>query len=98
MRFLESNGYNQVNGHKRKFAIEVNGYDEKELMFHELLSKSRIKNTELFAIDETLVVRLMASMKGKVIYPKDYTQEEIFEEASEEANKSLISDGIYTVN
>ena len=30
MRFLESNGYANITGLKREFAIEVDGYDDKE--------------------------------------------------------------------
>ena len=31
---LESNGYRNVSSLKRAFAIEVEGYDEKELLLH----------------------------------------------------------------
>ena len=32
MRYLERNGYNNVTGLKRHFAIKVEEYDEKEIM------------------------------------------------------------------
>lgn len=39
MRFLESNGYANITGLKREFAIEVDGYDEKEKLFMTSLAK-----------------------------------------------------------
>ena len=46
---LERNGYSNVVGLKRCFAIEVDDYDEKERLIDEIFSKSRLENTELFA-------------------------------------------------
>ncbi len=36
MRFLENNGYANITGLKREFAIEVDGYDEKEKLIHDI--------------------------------------------------------------
>ena len=41
---LESNGYKNVTGLKRKFAIEVEDYDEKENLLHNLFDRSRVPN------------------------------------------------------
>ena len=55
---LESNGYRNVSSLKRAFAIEVEGYDEKELLLHTIFEKSRVADTELFAIDVNVVIQL----------------------------------------
>ena len=62
---LEHNGYVQVVGLKRKFAIEVDDYDEKEALLHDIFSKSNVGDTELFAIDVDLVVQLLSSLDGR---------------------------------
>lgn len=49
--FLESNGYANIKGLQRELVIEVDGYDEKEKLIHDIFSKSRIAGTELFALD-----------------------------------------------
>ena len=102
---LERNGYVNVVGLKRRFAIEVEDYDEKEILIHEIFSKSNLSNTELFAIDIDLVVQLLSSFEGKQIYPKDISKEETFDMATEEAivnidklNKNKIPDGVYYCN
>lgn len=81
---LERNGYSNVVGMKRKFAIEVEDYDEKEILSSEIFSKSRFPNTELFALDIDLVIQLLSSFDGKQIYPETQTKEETFEEATKE--------------
>ena len=43
---LEHNGYVQIVGLKRRFAIEVEDYDEKETLIQEIIRKSNIENTE----------------------------------------------------
>jgi hypothetical protein len=42
MRFLEANGYYNVAGLKRYFAIELDDYDDKESLLHEIFSKHRV--------------------------------------------------------
>ena len=102
---LERNGYVNVVGLKRRFAIEVEDYDEKEVLIDELFSKSNVPNTELFAIDIELVVQLLSSFEGKQIYPKDISKEETFDIATEEAiinsgklNRDKIPDDTYYCN
>ena len=79
---LEHNGYSNVTGLKREFAIEVDDYDEKELLLHNIFSKSRVDNTELFALDIHLVVKLLSSFEGKQVYPKNTSKIEVFEKTS----------------
>lgn len=94
---LERNGYSNVVGLKRYFAIEVEGYDEKEILLDEIFSKSRLEKTELFALDINLVVQLLSSFEGKQIYPnpQEISKEEVFDEASDNQRKHIIPDGIY---
>ncbi len=97
---LESNGYRNIVGLKRRFAIEVTDYDEKEVLLHDIFSKSNVPNTELFALDADLVVQLLASLDGKQIYPKTITKEESFDTAADERQTNVdlrptVPDGIY---
>ncbi len=96
---LERNGYFNVVGLKRKFAIEVDDYDEKEQLLDEIFGKSRVPNSELFALDSDLVVQLLSSFEGKQIFPKEISKETVFEEATAErqvkADWALIPDGEY---
>ncbi len=82
MRFLEANGYYNVSGLKRFFAIEVKDYKQKERLLHEIFSKQQIGDSELFALDYELVRQLLLSFDGKVIYPKDVNKEKEFDEVS----------------
>lgn len=82
MRFLESNGYYNVVGLKRFFAIELNDYDDKETLLHEIFDKHRVGESELFALDQELVRQLLLSFEGKVIYPENINQEKEFDEVS----------------
>ena len=99
MYSLERNGYSNVTGLKRRFAIEVEDYDEKEMLLDEIFSKSRVPNTELFALDIDLVIQLLSSFDGKQIYPETISKEEVFEEATKEravkADWGKIPDGKY---
>lgn len=92
---LESNGYRNVSSLKRAFAIEVEGYDEKELLLHTIFEKSRVADTELFAIDANVVIQLLSSFEGTVVFPASETKQEIFEAATENITCGIIPDGVY---
>ena len=81
---LERNGYYNVVGLRRKFAIEVDDYDEKEMLLDEIFAKSNVQGSELFSLDSDLVVQLLSSFEGKQIYPETMTKEEVFIAATEE--------------
>jgi hypothetical protein len=83
MRSLEANGYYNVSGLKKIFAIEVQDYDDKESLLHEIFIKNQVGGSELFALDYEIVQQLLLSFEGKVIYPEQIDKEEIFEEISE---------------
>jgi hypothetical protein len=82
MRFLEANGYYNVSGLKWFFAIEIDDYQKKERLLHEIFNKQQIGDSELFALDYDLVRQLLLSFDGKVIYPKDVNKEKEFDKVS----------------
>ncbi|MDY2788018.1 MAG: DUF4357 domain-containing protein [Atopobium sp.] len=96
---LERNGYFNVTGLSRRFAIEVDDYDEKEQLLDEIFSKSRVPGSELFALDIDLVIQLLSSFEGIQMYPKTETKEESFDKATAEhrahIESSLVPDGFY---
>ncbi|MGE9911999.1 DUF4357 domain-containing protein [Collinsella sp. SGI.241] len=99
MYSLERNGYFNVVGLKRRFAIEVEDYDEKEALLDEIFSKARVPGSELFALDIDLVIQLLASFDGKQVYPETETREESFDQATEKRHMkddwTSIPDGTY---
>ncbi|MFA1014321.1 DUF4357 domain-containing protein [Dubosiella newyorkensis] len=99
---LERNGYSNVTGLRRKFAIEVNDYDEKEALLDDIFSKSRVPNTELFALDLDLVIQLLSSFEGLQIYPSMETKEQVFTEATKKRRSNEecgnIPEGTYFLN
>ena len=92
---LEHNGYSNVTGLKRSFAIEVEDYEDKEILLHTIFEKSQVADTELFAVDVNIAKQLLSSFDGIVVYPKDETKKAIFVEAAENNKSMLIPDGQY---
>ncbi|MBR6149134.1 MAG: GIY-YIG nuclease family protein [Lachnospiraceae bacterium] len=92
---LEHDGYRNVTALKREFAIEVDGYDEKENLLHTIFEKSRLADTELFAVDVNTVKQLLSSFDGTMIYPLLETKDEVFVEATENSKGKLIPNGKY---
>ena len=98
---LERNGYFNVVGLKRKFAIAVEDYDAKEVLLDEIFSKSQVPNSELFALDADLVVQLLSSFEGTQVYPEpnEIPKAEVFATATAEhrvkADWDRIPDGEY---
>lgn len=88
---LERNGYSNVTALKRKFAIEVEDYDDKEKLIDEIFSKSKVHNTELYALDVDLAVQLLSSFEGNQIFPKEKSKNEVFDEATKE--REINTDG-----
>lgn len=82
MRFLEANGYYNVTGLKRHFAIELEDYDDKESLLHEIFGKHQVGNSELFALEQDLIRQLLLSFDGKVIYPEKVDKEKEFDEVA----------------
>lgn len=80
---LEKNGYDNIGGLKRVIAVRTENYEVKEKMLHEIFSKSRIAQTEFFAVDRNLVEQLFYSLKGEVIFPKKVDTEKEIEEIVE---------------
>ncbi|MDY6391571.1 MAG: hypothetical protein SPL80_01895 [Bacilli bacterium] len=82
MVHLESNGYRNVTGLKRQFGIELDNYDEKEILLHNLFARSRVGNTELFSLSMNEVIQPLFSFEGKIVYSKE-NKAEVFEQATE---------------
>ena len=93
---LENNGYRNVTGLKRSFAIEVDNYSEKEAMLHEIFEKSQVSDMESFALDVNVVTQLLSSFEGTVVYPKTETKEDIFDDAVDNQKGKIIPNGNYT--
>ena len=89
MRQLENNGYYNVVGLKRRFAIEVDDYDEKESLLHTIFERSQVGKSELFSLDIEIVVQLLSSLDGDVVYPKKANKDDIFDEAVEQSRKTI---------
>ena len=93
---LEHNGYANVTGLKRRFAIEVEDYDEKETLLDTIFSKSNVAGTELFAVDVDMAVQLLSSFEGRQVYPENVSKNEVFDTATDIVTaKSCIPDGCY---
>ena len=90
MRFLEANGYYNVAGLKRYFAIELEDYDEKESLLHEIFSKHQVGTSELFALDQDLIRQLLLSFDGRVIYPEKVNKEKEFDEVATTRKQSAL--------
>lgn len=82
MRHLESNGYYNVVGLKKAFAVELTDYIEKESLLKEIFSKHQVGQSELFALDVDLVKQLLLAFDGKVVYPETTEKEKEFEKIS----------------
>lgn len=101
---LEHNGYFNVASLKRVFAIEVEDYDEKESMLDDIFSRSRVPNSELFALDVDLVVQLLSSFEGKQVYPAPASQPKakVFQSATtavqSNQHQGIVPDGTYHIN
>lgn len=70
MAILEQNGYWNVSGLKRFYAVRVDDYIEKEKLIHTIFSKSQVANSELFALDKNLAKDMLDAFEGEIIYPE----------------------------
>ncbi len=82
MRHLENNGYYNVVGLRRAFAIEVDDYGDKEKLVHEVFAKHRVADSELFALDLELVEQLLLAFEGTVVFPENVNKEQRFDAVS----------------
>ena len=70
MNILEQNGYWNVSGLKRFYAVRVDDYIEKEKLIHTIFYKSQVANSELFALDKNLAKDMLDAFEGEIIYPE----------------------------
>ena len=92
---LEGTGYNNVTGLKRRYAIEVEDYTDKERLLHDVFAHCRVGNSELFAADVDLVVQLLSSFEGTQVYPPTESKEDVFGNATDQRNAKQLPDGDY---
>lgn len=90
MRFLEANGYYNVVGLKKYFAIELEDYDEKESLLHEIFAKHQVGTSELFALDQDLIRQLLLALDGRVVYPDKLDKEKEFDQVSTMRKQSAL--------
>ena len=74
-------------------------------MLDDIFSKSRLHNTELFALDIELVIQLLSSFDGKQVYPTDQGKDVVFDNATKARADNLenqsyqnIPDGLYHID
>lgn len=91
MNYLEANGYYNVTGLSKFFAIEVTNYEEKETLLKEIFSKHRVAESELFALDKELVKELLLAFEGKVVYPENVNPEREFQQVAKRRQGELFS-------
>jgi hypothetical protein len=98
MQILENNGYSNVTGLKKFFAIEVKDYEDKEKLLHEIFAKSRVGESELFALDFELLQQLLLAFEGKVVFPPGVDKEKQFDNVTvarkEDAKFSFYKKGL----
>ena len=89
MNFLENNGYYNVTGLKREFAIEVDNYAYKEKLLHRVLRNNRIADSELFSLNLEEAKQLLSALDGVIIYPDEtVSKEEIFVEITDDLEEA----------
>lgn len=91
MRELGTDGYYNVAGFKRFFAIELEDYSDKEKLLHEIFSKHRIVSSELFALDMDLVKQLFLSFECKVIFRRKQTKQKILNKSQKSESRANCS-------
>jgi hypothetical protein len=87
MRNLEENGYRNFNGFKRFFAIELADFDDKEKLIHKIFEKSRVGETECFAVNKNLLKELLLAFDGKIIYPESIAKEKEFDKVAKQERR-----------
>ncbi len=90
MTELEQNGYKNVTGLQRYYAIEVNDYDEKEKLLHTIFSKSQVASSELFALDKHIAKQLLESFDGEQVFPNKKTVQTM--QKTKKASKLRLAD------
>lgn len=80
MRSLERNGYFNVVGLRQRYAIEVEDCEEKKGLLDAIFSKSRVSDSDLFALSDELVTQLLSSFAGEQVFPKKALEASSLEE------------------
>lgn len=88
MNILEQNGYWNVSGLKRFYAVRVDDYIEKEKLIHTIFSKSQVANSELFALDKNLAKDMLDAFEGEIIYPEQPKKQNTVQVTDKKKKKS----------
>jgi len=97
MYVVEHNGYVNITGFRRAYAIEVDDFDEKESQIKKDYQKVRIGNTELFAMNIDRAIQILSSFDGVQVYPdpKIESKKSIQSKANTGIESSDLPDGEY---
>ena len=98
LNILEQNGYWNVSGLKRFYAVRVDDYIEKEKLIHTIFSKSQVANSELFALDKNLAKDMLDAFEGEIIYPEQSKKEIVANDTKQIINKRKSNTTFNTVN
>lgn len=97
MKFLEDNGYYNITGLTRQFAIEVEDYREKELVLKRLFQRIRVGKSELYSLELNHMIQLFSSFEGKQIYPNDESKKEVFDQTTDAVESSELPENEYSL-
>lgn len=87
-----------------RFAIEVDDYEEKEELLHNIFAAGNVHGTDLYALETSYAVQLLAAFEGEQLYMKGHRDEKRYSEeyhdykvtsGSKTGNKFMIPDGEY---
>lgn len=68
MWYLEQNGYKEVVGIRRAFAIKIDNADELETLLKRIMTKIRFDNSELYEMNIQDAVKLFKSFNGEIFF------------------------------
>ena len=88
MYYFEKNGYFNVVGLKRKFAIEVENYEKKVELLNVIFSDNKVSKSELFALEIDVIIDLLSSFKGERIFPIEDQIYNIIDETEESIDET----------
>ena len=64
--------------HQQAFAIEVTQCEKKKQMLYDLFAGCRIPESSLFVLEIDIIIQMLLSFDGKVLYPATDNREDLF--------------------
>jgi len=97
---LEHDGYCNITGLKRAYAIFVDDYENVETSIQNKYKDKRVGKTELFAMDINDAIKILSDLSGEQFYPniKEESQKEVNIEAKNNIGILNIPDDEYYLN